>query len=60
MKMIEELKPCPFCGSTNIALRFESVVCRECDGNIHSFNQEQAIKAWNTRPADSKEGDLIK
>lgn len=52
--MSEQLLPCPFCGSNNIALRFESVCCRDCDANITSFSQEQAIKAWNTRTEKSK------
>lgn len=52
----EKLKPCPFCGSDNIAVRFGSVCCRECDANINSYDEKNSIKSWNTRATDNQDG----
>lgn len=58
---MEELKPCPFCGSNNIYVdeyehpcgqnRFR-VVCCDCMGQVDTGTWQikyDAIKAWNTR-----------
>ena len=57
--MMEELAPCPFCGSeANIfhrdGIEFTySVECsneEDCNGSVSSLeNEEEAIKTWNTR-----------
>ena len=55
--MSDELKNCPFCGSTDIAASYHSpfVVCGNCNaygpGNADSTEAE-AIAAWNTRVDD--------
>jgi Lar family restriction alleviation protein len=52
--MSEELKPCPFCGSTNleddVGLDEARIVCADCDcfGPTLS-NMSEAVIAWNTR-----------
>lgn len=57
--MTEELKPCPFCGSTYVDLcvsKFSSVVaCGECQSegpNIH--DEGEAVRKWNRRAAPSQ------
>jgi Lar family restriction alleviation protein len=57
--MTEELKPCPFCGSTRVSLsvsKFSSVVaCNECQSegpNIH--DESEAVGKWNRRAAPSQ------
>ena len=61
--MIEtSLKPCPFCGSNNVAAEEEyssdcgysfgghSVVCNDCETQTkHYETQEEAVEAWNKR-----------
>lgn len=56
--MSEELKPCPFCGSTDVHIHeketktFSYICCYEC---LASFWQQEAcdvednIEAWNRR-----------
>lgn len=55
-----ELKPCPFCGSTDIHLvendrgKSEvSITCKDCnvwvDHMFYAMTREQAIKLWNRR-----------
>gem|GEM_PF-3166909 len=52
--MSQELKPCPFCGSTNLNVTAESsyVMCYGCDadGSV-TRPSAAAIAAWNNRPA---------
>lgn len=51
--MTDELKPCPFCGSTHIeAARGELggwVRCRGCQARLEEFGSGEAIDAWNRR-----------
>jgi len=56
--MIEELKPCPFCGgvaeiqdeTTGIRTTIYFVECLNCvAGTQWEYKKENAIKAWNTR-----------
>lgn len=53
-----ELKPCPFCGGTNLKIKGgigKYVRCLDCDNGAHfpergsTANEGDAIKAWNTR-----------
>lgn len=56
--MIDKLKPCPFCGSSNIKLVDSPLgiigayycVCNRCNINTAVYtSKEKAIKAWNRR-----------
>lgn len=57
--MIQQLKPCPFCGGKNISLLAASVswlYCNDCNGMGPSgFSESQAIKLWNTRVATTED-----
>lgn len=61
---MNELKPCPFCGSdrvygTKARKGLYRVECWCCGANIGSFGGiEKAIKWWNTRAIDRE--DLLK
>lgn len=59
--MDDELKPCPFCGSTELKMRegylqdrsiAYSVVCMNCAsmGAWCAESKENAIASWNRRP----------
>ena len=64
-----ELKPCPFCGSEDIAVweshsRFSSwssshfAQCNSCCATSDAFKtMEEAIEAWNRRAEDGEETD---
>lgn len=56
--MTNELKPCPFCGGTNLKVSggsWKYVKCKDCDNGAHApgqgstGNEDDAISAWNTR-----------
>lgn len=59
-----ELKPCPFCGGTNLyyaAGRFYAVECADCGGKVVGTfkTTEEAADAWNTRSqADASQQKL--
>ena len=57
---MSELKPCPFCGSDDVALdefayrigdgEWESkVICYECHANTGFYTKQEAVEAWNRR-----------
>jgi len=52
---MSDLKPCPFCGSTNLhhteTSIFNAVWCRDC-GAMVDMDDGDAIKLWNTRPIE--------
>ena len=55
--MNEELKPCPFCGSTEIrygyGTLFPVVWCFKCDSQVEDVDEvDNAIELWNTRPIE--------
>ena len=59
----EELKPCPFCGGTDLHLEGifgpEKIVCYEClavFSQAESICEEDLIEAWNRRMGDSEDG----
>lgn len=61
--MSNELKPCPFCGGKATlwqdltADRQFHILCG-CGGRVGWFEtEEEAIRAWNTRTPQKKEGD---
>ena len=52
---VDKLKPCPFCGSTNLyhgmGIDVFKVICRDCSAEAgRSFNTlEGAVDSWNAR-----------
>lgn len=49
-----ELKPCPFCGCTDIRLidvfgGGGMVRCANCEAEMHSLDIDMAFKKWNRR-----------
>jgi len=59
MNTEQELRPCPFCGGTNIALvngglgnRFAH--CDGCRASTDDGSEERAIAAWNRRSSDEQ------
>ena len=59
--MCEELKPCPFCGSSKVDVRQEfsctpyQALCEDCGAELWRDSFAEAVKAWNTRH-DEEEG----
>lgn len=56
--MMSELKPCPFCGGTDLNVinnQSYAVQCLTCNGRArHFFTEEEAIVAWNHRPLSKR------
>lgn len=55
---IEDLKPCPFCGSDKLRVHafdgcteYLAIVCTVCDasGPLTDDEEEVAVKSWNKR-----------
>ena len=62
---MDELKPCPLCGSEDVGIGFERlqfggkvrrfVICNKCGGRTRNFtNRHGATDTWNRR-SESKE-----
>lgn len=61
MSTVSKVKPCPFCGSTNIYLAKvrslldttkllgQAVECQECGANVPGEDKESALDKWNER-----------
>lgn len=54
--MIDDLKPCPFCGSHDLKeyygypVQYSIVKCQDCGGRIVLYGvPQQAAQAWNRR-----------
>lgn len=57
-KIMEKLKPCPFCGSDKVAVQYlyfrPYIICKKCHAQIPCYNTyPRAREAWNRR-VDSK------
>lgn len=58
-----ELKPCPFCGCTDIRVMKEGesiterhrAICFRCSAQIYRGTPKSAIEAWNRRASDGNE-----
>lgn len=55
---MERLKPCPFCGNTDItgathkpvgSAEFYEIICVKCGARIRRSSKRKAIEAWNRR-----------
>ncbi|MES2783799.1 MAG: Lar family restriction alleviation protein [Pseudomonadota bacterium] len=66
--MGEELKPCPFCGSTNVDAKgwasqnSNGPACDDCGasaGSTLADTPEANIAAWNTRPDSTAVQELV-
>lgn len=57
--MNEKLKPCPFCGNSDIYLAGYSVYwceCKNCKAETGAHNtKESAIESWNMRVEEEDE-----
>ena len=52
MDAITELKPCPFCGSSGVALVGSFVRCGRCGAvGPYGFTEIEAVERWNRREA---------
>jgi hypothetical protein len=50
MEITNQLKPCPFCGSSSVALVDMTVRCGACCAvGPFGLNAEQAVRRWNER-----------
>ena len=57
--MSKNIKPCPFCGSTNVhaytykdaVYRQYAVKCKKCGARIMAQSTELSIEKWNRRVA---------
>ena len=57
----KKLKPCPFCGSSDVHYSYDYdyyaphifvIYCNGCDGEFYSketYSKEQCVKWWNKR-----------
>lgn len=58
---VEQLKPCPFCGGTDISFergtnrRSTIYTCEDCGCNLETAETWQAPTCWNTRFAEQSE-----
>jgi len=58
--MREELKPCPFCGSSNV--RFYErrgayqAACMDCEARAqYAYSRKEAVSNWNRRAGNENE-----
>ena len=59
MDALSELKPCPFCGSTSVALVGSEVRCGACCAvGPFGVNPEQSVRRWNVRIEVKYHNDL--
>lgn len=64
-RKLENAKPCPFCGSSDITLRSEPfwnlfvVSCHHCYVQNRGYEtEEEAVEAWNKRTGDETEAGV--
>lgn len=57
----ETLRPCPFCGSTNLKVYGNTVECHDCDATGpdlgHCYDQSEAIRRWDQRATVETKGE---
>jgi len=59
MEAILELKPCPFCGSSSVALVGLNVRCGACCAvGPFGVNAKQAVTRWNERSEEKAHKNL--
>ena len=57
------LKPCPFCGGTDIRIDLEDeynnwrIMCYKCLGRITGYSKSRTITKWNTRTPKERGGE---
>lgn len=63
--METKLKPCPFCGSTEVKIilygGLDCIACTRCPGNVmvsQFQTKQEAIEAWNRRAEDGNQEQL--
>ena len=63
---MSELKPCPFCGGTNIQHRHQgggldhTIRCRDCGCKTgHHESKEDNVASWNRRAPDPEKQELV-
>jgi hypothetical protein len=67
MVAVDELKPCPFCGTTPFcgsdahgwAVLCANSVCDPCPTTSYHDSEEKAIATWNTRVPDAALVDAL-
>jgi len=61
--MSQEIKPCPFCGGTDIRTSHDqNIKCHGCEAEISLWEGDDMIAAWNRRsaPAATVGGNYLK
>ena len=59
-----ELKPCPFCGSSDIKAPYDYFVyivkCENCGAKLTGTYSKEGVEAkWNTRPTDPRTAEAL-
>lgn len=60
-----ELKPCPFCGGTDIRIDLEDeynnwrIMCYNCSGRMIGYSKSRTITKWNTRTPKERGGGEV-
>lgn len=54
----EELKPCPFCGSSARFISNYDIGCSVCSATVNE-QPHLVVKAWNRRPENKETGATI-
>lgn len=60
-----QLKPCPFCGGTELKIEIEDhefhvIHCYQCEiSTAQSLDRDRAIQEWNQRPLEDAAAKLL-
>ncbi len=61
MDRIDEIKPCPFCGSLGVALVGSFVRCGSCGAaGPYGYTDAEAVERWNARVAEVVQSSRMK